>query len=182
MAKVKYGNEIKTEADLQNLITGLIFRSKSYTLTDMVNLVARYSKGAEIVLSERKLTSMVEDTLDLVRKVGYEGAFTFIYSPREGTPAAKYPNPLTEEEKKERLLKLNEVINEGYLKGNQRFENKVLEVLVEGFSEKDDNMLSGYTENNKLVNFKGDKSLIGEFVKVEIEKAYSWHLKGKLIE
>ena len=123
-----------------------------------------------------------EDTLDLVRKVGYEGAFTFIYSPREGTPAAKYPNPLTEEEKKERLLKLNEVINEGYLKGNQRFENKVLEVLVEGFSEKDDNMLSGYTENNKLVNFKGDKSLIGEFVKVEIEKAYSWHLKGKLIE
>ena len=68
MAKVKYGSEIKTEADLQNLITGLIFRSKSYTLTDMVNLVSRYSKGTEMVLSERKLTSMVEDTLDLFQR------------------------------------------------------------------------------------------------------------------
>ena len=68
MANVKYGSEIKTKADLQNLITGLIFRSSSYNLSEMVNLVARYSKGAEIVLSERELTSMVEDTLDLFQR------------------------------------------------------------------------------------------------------------------
>ncbi len=121
-----------------------------------------------------------EDTLDLVRRVGYEGAFTFIYSPREGTPAAKLPNPLTEDEKKQRLLKLNEVINEGYLQGNKRFEGETLEVLVEGCSEKNSSTLTGYTENNKLVNFEGEESLIGKLVKVKIEKAYSWHLKGVL--
>ena len=127
-----------------------------------------------------------EETLDLVRKVGYEGAFTFIYSPREGTPAAKLPNPLTEEEKKQRLLKLNDLINEGYLRGNKRFEGMTLEVLVEGYSEKNSSVLTGYTENNKLVNFECDPSisdsLIGKLVNVKIEKAFSWHLKGELVK
>ena len=115
-----------------------------------------------------------EETLDLVQKVGYEGAFTFIYSPREGTPAAKLPNPLTEEEKKQRLLKLNDLINEGYLRGNKRFEGMTLEVLVEGYSEKNSSVLTGYTENNKLVNFECDPSisdsLIGKLVNVKIIK------------
>ena len=122
------------------------------------------------------------ETLDLVRKSNFEGAFTFIYSPREGTPAARMENPLTEEEKKERLLTLNELINEGFLRGNKRFEGKTLEVLVDGVSEKDPNILSGYTEHEKLVNFEGSKDLIGKLVNVKIEKAYSWHLFGKVIE
>ena len=120
------------------------------------------------------------ETLDLVKKADFEGAFTFIYSPREGTPAATYPNPLTEDEKKERLLTLNKAINEGYLKGNKRFEGKILKVLVDGVSSKNPNILTGYTEHNKVVNFPGDKSLIGSIVEVEIEKAFSWHLRGKL--
>lgn len=122
-----------------------------------------------------------EETLDLVRKADFEGAYTFIYSPREGTPAAKFENTLTEEEKKNRLLTLNKVINEGYLKGNKRFEGEIVEVLVEGYSEKNKNYLTGYTKHNKLVNFIGDDSLIGKLVNVKIEKAYSWHLKGKII-
>lgn len=122
-----------------------------------------------------------EATLDLVHKADFEGAYTFIYSPREGTPAAKYENLLTEKEKKERLLKLNKLINEGYLKGNKRFEGEIVEVLVEGFSEKNKNYLTGYTKHNKLVNFIGDESLIGTLVNVKIEKAYSWHLKGKIV-
>ena len=122
-----------------------------------------------------------EDTLDLVRKVGFEGAYTFIYSPREGTPAATYPNPLTEAEKKERLLKLNELINEGFAMGNKRFEGEVVEVLVDGVSDKDPNMLTGYTPHEKVVNFAGKTDLIGQIVKVKIEKAYSWHLRGKLL-
>lgn len=121
-------------------------------------------------------------TLDLVREADFEGAFTFIYSKREGTPAAKMEDSISDEVKKERLLKLNELINEGFYRGNKRFEGEVLEVLVDGHSDKDDKMLCGYTEHEKLVNFEGSDDLIGTLVKVKIEKAYSWHLRGALIK
>ena len=121
------------------------------------------------------------ETLDLVQKADFEGAFTFIYSKREGTPAAKYPDAISDEVKKERLLLLNEKINAGFLKGNLRFENQVLDVLVEGVSEKDPKMLTGYTPHEKLVNFEGSSELIGTIVKVKITKAYSWHLRGELV-
>ncbi len=123
-----------------------------------------------------------EETLDLVRKADFEGAYTFIFSPREGTPASKYEDNLPMSVKKERLLTLNKLINEGYAKGNKRFEGKIVEVLVEGFSEKNDKFLMGYTPNNKLVNFEGDTSLIGSLVNVKIEKAFSWHLRGKIVK
>ncbi len=122
-----------------------------------------------------------EDTLSLVKEIEFEGAFTFIYSPRVGTPAAKYPNDLTEVEKKQRLLKLNKVINSYYLKGNRRFEQEIVEVLVEGPSKSNPDMLCGYSSHNKLVNFSGDASLIGKLVNVRIIKAYSWHLLGELV-
>lgn len=121
------------------------------------------------------------ETLDLVQKADFEGAFTFIYSPREGTPAAKYHNDLTEDEKKERLLELNKYINDGYARGNKRFEGKVLKVLVDGVSSKNENILTGYSEHNKVVNFAGSKELIGKIVEVKIEKAFSWHLRGKIV-
>ena len=81
------------------------------------------------------------ETLDLVSKAEFEGAFTFIYSPREGTPAATYQNDLTEDEKKERLLTLNKHINDGYYKGNKRFEGMVVKVLVDGVSSKNNEIL-----------------------------------------
>ena len=121
-----------------------------------------------------------EETLDLVRKARFEGAYTFIYSPRKGTPAASYENHITEEEAKSRLHRLNELVNEGYKRGNQRFEHKWVKVLVEGPSKTNPDVLSGYTENNKLVNFKGDPSLVGEIVDVYIEKAKTWSLDGRL--
>ncbi len=121
------------------------------------------------------------ETLDLVKKAEFEGAYTFIYSPREGTPAATYENKLTEEEKKQRLLTLNEAINAGYAEGNKRFEGKVVKVLVDGVSDKNENILTGYTEHEKVVNFAGSKDLIGTIVDVKIEKAFSWHLRGKLV-
>ena len=117
-----------------------------------------------------------------MRKAGFEGAFTFIYSRREGTPAAKMEDSVSDEEKKERLLKLNDLINEGFYQGNKRFEGETLDVLVDGYSDKDPNMLSGYTEHEKLVNFEGPKEIIGTIVKVKIEKAYSWHLRGTLVK
>ena len=123
-----------------------------------------------------------EATLDLVRKARFEGAYTFIYSPREGTPAATYENTLTPDEKKARLLKLNDLINEGFYEGNKRFEGEVVNVLVDGTSDKDPNMLTGYTPHEKVVNFPGSKDLIGKFVDVKIKKAYSWHLRGEIVE
>lgn len=121
-----------------------------------------------------------EETLDLVEKARFEGAYTFIYSPRKGTPAATYDNDITEEEAKNRLHILNDLVNQGYRRGNKRFENKWVKVLVEGPSKTKEDVLSGYTENNKLVNFKGPASLIGQIVDVYIEEAKTWSLDGIL--
>jgi len=121
------------------------------------------------------------ETLDLVEKSRFEGAYTFIYSPRKGTPAAEYPNDITEQVAKERLYRLNDLVNEGFLKGNKRFEGKTVKVLVEGYSKTKETVLSGYTENNKLVNFKGDESLIGKIIEVKIKKAKTWSLDGELV-
>ena len=122
------------------------------------------------------------ETLDLVRKAEFEGAYTFIFSPREGTPAATYKDDTPDEVKKERLLTLNKLINEGFARGNKRFEGEIVEVFVEGQSEKNPELLTGYTPHNKLVNFKADKECIGQMVNVKVEKAYTWHLKGETIK
>ena len=122
------------------------------------------------------------DTLKLVEEVGFEGAFTFIFSPREGTPAYKYEDNIDPAIKKERLLELNKLINDGYLKGNKRFVGETVKVLVDGTSIKNPKVLTGYTEHNKVVNFEGTEELIGKIVNVKIEKAFTWHLKGILQE
>ena len=121
------------------------------------------------------------DTLDLVDQANFEGAFTFIFSPREGTPAAKYEDDTPEDEKKERLYQLNEKINAGYLRGNKRFEGQVVRVLVDGVSKNDDTILAGYTEHNKLINFKGDHSLIGKLIDVKVTEAKTWFLLGEAV-
>ena len=122
------------------------------------------------------------DTLRLVEEANFEGAYTFIYSPRKGTPAATYPDQVPADVSKRRLLTLNKAINDGFLKGNKRFENMEVLVFVDGVSDKDERILTGYTENNKLVNFEGDKSLIGTIQKVKVTKAFTWHLRGELIK
>ena len=123
------------------------------------------------------------DTLDMVNFCKYDGAFTFIYSPRIGTPAAKlYENDKTTlEEKEQRLYRLNELINNYSLESNKKMLNNNYKVLVEGISNKED-MLYGYTETNKLVNFKGNTDLIGEIVTVKITDSKSFSLDGELVE
>ena len=120
------------------------------------------------------------ETLDLVEKAEFEGAFTFVFSKREGTPAASFEDDTPEEVKKQRLYILNERVNQGYLKGNERFVGKIVKVLVDGVSKYDDEVLAGYTEHNKLVNFKGDPSLIGQIVNVRVTLAKTWFLMGEL--
>jgi len=126
--------------------------------------------------------SQFEDTLDLVKKCRFEGAYTFIYSPREGTPAAKYEDDITHEEKKDRLNRLMALVNDGYLVGTKRFEGKTVKVLVDGTSKHREDVLAGYTENNKLVNFKGPQELIGKIVEVKVTEAKTWHLIGEIVE
>lgn len=122
------------------------------------------------------------DTLSLVKEAGFEGGYTFIYSAREGTPAATYENILTEEEKHNRLDRLNEVINQGFLNGRLRFADSIVDVLVDGESKSNDNMLTGYTPHNMLINFLGDKSLIGKIVKVKITDVKTWSFTGELVK
>lgn len=122
-----------------------------------------------------------QETLSLVKECGFEGAFTFIFSKREGTPASKFVDEsITDEIAHERLYRLNNVVNEGYKKGNERFLGKNVKVLIEGYSKKENDILMGYTEHNKLVNVKGDKKYIGQIVNCLITKAKTWSLDGEI--
>ncbi|UOF89437.1 tRNA (N6-isopentenyl adenosine(37)-C2)-methylthiotransferase MiaB [Fodinisporobacter ferrooxydans] len=122
------------------------------------------------------------DTLDLLQRIRYDGAYTFIYSPRKGTPAAKWEDNITMEVKKDRLNRLMELQNQISLEKNLRLQGKVVEVLVEGVSKTNPDMLSGRTRTNKLVHFKGSEKRIGQLVMVEIADVQTWTLKGSLLE
>ena len=118
------------------------------------------------------------DTLDVVNKCKYDSAFTFIYSPREGTPASKMEDKISYEVKEERLHKLNELVNKYSLENNKKYLNKTVKVLLTDISEKDNNKLCGYTETMKLVNVLCDKELIGTIQNVKITVAKSFSLDG----
>lgn len=122
------------------------------------------------------------DTLDVVKTCKYDGAFTFIYSPRENTPAAKMKNDLTEAEKEDRLHRLNELVNKYSKESNERMLNTIQKVLVIGVSEKDSNKVCGYTENMKLVNVTAPMDTIGQIINVKITDAKSFSLDGEIIE
>lgn len=123
-----------------------------------------------------------EETMSLYREVGFDTAFTFIYSPREGTPAAKMQDNVPMEVKKERLQRLNTLVNEYAINKNKRYIGQIVEVLVEGESKNNPEVLAGYTRTNKLVNFVASKSLIGQLVKVKITEAKTWSLNGELVK
>ena len=122
------------------------------------------------------------DTLDVVNTCKYDGAFTFIYSPRENTPAAKMKNDLTEAEKEDRLHRLNEIVNKYSKESNEKMLNTIQKVLVTGISEKDSNKVCGYTENMKLVNVSAPIETIGKIINVKITDAKSFSLDGEIIE
>jgi len=123
-----------------------------------------------------------EDTLDVVRKVRFDSAYTFIYSQRSGTPAAEMENQVPYSIKQARIQRLMEVQAEISLQINQGYESQNLEVLVEGPSKQDPTMFTGRTGGNKLVHFPATASEIGKIIKVRINKASSWHLEGISIQ
>ncbi len=121
-----------------------------------------------------------EETVDVVRKVQFDQAFTFIFSPREGTPAAEMKEKIPQEIKKKRFSRLVELTKKTALARNKAMVGMELEILVEGKSKKDSQILRGRARSNKVVNFKGDSSLVNQFVKVRIVEAYPFHLRGEI--
>lgn len=123
-----------------------------------------------------------EETLDVLRKVEFDQIFSFIYSRREGTPAAKIDFVLTDDEIHRNFNRLLEVQNEISKRKNDKYVGTVREVLVDGISKTDSETLSGRTDTSKIVNFKGNEELIGKYVKVLITEAHTWSLNGELKE
>lgn len=121
------------------------------------------------------------ETIDMVNYVKYDSAFTFIYSPRKNTPAALIKDNVTAKEKSERFKELVKALEVSVGKSSEDMIGKTFTVLVEGPSEKDPSILSGYTEKYKLVHFKGDESLIGKIVKVKIKESHVYSLLGELV-
>ncbi|MGC4375712.1 tRNA (N6-isopentenyl adenosine(37)-C2)-methylthiotransferase MiaB [Fictibacillus sp. Mic-4] len=164
--------------------------ARKYTREHYLELVRKIKKAIpNVVLTTdiivgypNETEEQFQDTLSLVKEVEYDSAYTFIYSPREGTPAAKMNDNVPLEVKRDRLARLNNVLNEISLRKNLAYKDKVVEVLVEGESKKNPDVLSGHTTGNKLVNFKGPKSLIGKIVKVKITDPKTWTLNGELVE
>ena len=163
--------------------------NRRYTKEQYLELVMKIKKRIPgialttdvIVGFPGETTEEFEHTLDVLKKVRFDGVFSFIYSRRTGTVAAKMEDVISEEEKHanlERLLKvqqdINFEINSGYV-GNE------YEVLVDGTSKTKDNLLTGHTDTNKIVHFVGDESLIGTYKTVKITEAKSFYLKGELL-
>ena len=122
-----------------------------------------------------------EDTLDIVRKVEYDSAFTFIYSPREGTPAAKFEDRVPDDVCHERFDRLVDVLNDISLRKNREYKGKVYEVIAEGVSRSDRTTISGRTDGFKLVNFTTEKSpeeIMGRTVRVLITESRTFSLEG----
>ncbi len=119
-----------------------------------------------------------QETLNIVNKCKFDGAFTFVFSPRENTPAALMDDDVSESIKLDRLHRLNELINSYSNESNKKMKNKIVKCLVVGISEKDSSKVCGYTENMKLVNIDAKKDSIGKIINVKITDTKSFSLDG----
>lgn len=121
-----------------------------------------------------------EDTLDVVSKVHFEQVYMFIYSRRVGTPADKMENQVPDEVKHERFDRLKKLAESQIAGNNQKYVNTIQKVLVEGKSKTNENMLTGRTDTNKVVNFEGTDDMIGKIVNLKIVSEHMWYLKGEV--
>ena len=122
-----------------------------------------------------------KETLNFIRAVEFDAAFTFIYSKRSGTPAATFANQIDDETKHRRLNELMTVQNAISLAKNRALIDSVVEVLVEGASKTDDKIYTGRTRSNKLILFAHGSERAGDLVNVRITQAQTWLLKGDVI-
>ncbi|MDD2181547.1 MAG: tRNA (N6-isopentenyl adenosine(37)-C2)-methylthiotransferase MiaB [Bacilli bacterium] len=127
-------------------------------------------------------TEDFNETLDIVNKCQFDSAFTFVFSKRVGTPAAKMIDNVPLEVKNKRLQELNKLVNKYSNLANQKYLNKIVSVLLEGYNEKNKNALFGYTDTMKRVNVKTDSSNIGKIVNVKITEVKTWSMDGEICE
>jgi len=123
-----------------------------------------------------------EATMKLIKDIGFDTSFSFIYSQRPGTPAAFIPDSVSQETKKERLKRLQDRILQQASQISRKMVGTTQSVLVEGHSRKSDDELSGRTENNRVVNFPGPESMIGHFVDVSVTEALNNSLRGVIAQ
>ena len=163
--------------------------NRRYTIEDYKNLFDRLTSNLEgfayttdiIVGFPNETDEDFKATLDIVDYCKYDNAFTFIYSPRSGTPAAVMEDETPRAVKEARLQELNKKVAYYANMKNQKYLNQVVEVLVDGTSKKNDAVYSGYTRDNKLVNFKADDVCIGDLVNVRITECMSFSLNGEFV-
>ncbi len=163
---------------------------RRYSSKDYLNLVKEMREkipglglSTDIIVGfPNETEEQFQNTLKLVDEVKYDSAFTFIYSPRRGTPAAKMEDNVTKEEKSKRFQELVKHLEVSVSESSQKMVGNVYDVLVDGVSKTDENMLSGYTESNKLVNFKGDIHQVGRIIKVKITESHTYSLIGEALE
>jgi len=121
------------------------------------------------------------DTLSLVEKIEYDAMFTFIYSKRQGTPAATMPDPYTREEKQKHFDALMELSNKISAKKHAAYEGRVVKVLVDGETGRDEYNLSSRTNGGRLVHLRGDAALVGRYIDVKIVSSNTWALYGEIV-
>lgn len=124
----------------------------------------------------------VEETIDVVKKVGYDNAFTFIYSKRTGTPAAAMTNQVPEEVVKEGFDKLLKVVQDTARERAALLQGQVMEALVEEVNEQDELLMTGRLSNNMLVHFPADRTLIGQIVRVSLDTCHGFYYTGHIVE
>ena len=188
----KYPNIMKfIHLPVQSGSTEVLKRmNRRYTREDYLDLVNKMkSRIPGLTLSTDIIVGFpnesdeeFNDTLTLVDEVGYDAAFTFIYSPRRGTPAAKIEDPISYETKVKRFKELVSHLENSISQKSNEMIGKVYPVLVEGVSKTNKEMFSGYTENNKLVHFKADETFVGKIVDVRITESHTYSMLGELVK
>ena len=124
----------------------------------------------------------IEETADVVKKVKFDNAFTYIYSKRTGTPAAAMENQVSEEQVKENFSYLLEIVQQTAREQTKRFEGQVLDALIEEINDHDKTLVSGRLSNNILVHLKGDSSMIGKILPVRLTESGGFYYMGELVE
>ncbi len=149
---------------------------------EMREKIPNLSLSTDIIVGfPNETEEQFNDTLSLVDAVQYEAAFTFIYSPRKGTPAAKMEDNVSREDKVRRFQELVKHLEKHIEEYSNNMVGNVYEVLVDGPSKTDPSMMSGYTETNKLVHFKGNETMIGSILKVKITESHTYSLMGEVV-
>lgn len=167
----------------------LMAMKRGYTALEFKSIARRlYAARPELTLSSDFIVGFpgeteedFEKTMQLIRDVGFDQSFSFIYSRRPGTPAADLPDDTSHEVKLHRLHRLQALINEQARAISEAMVGTIQKVLVEGPSKRDPNELMGRTENNRVVNFPGQPRLIGQLIDINITQAYTNSLRGEVV-